>query len=246
MTEQRVILSMKWGTLYSALYVNVLHRACRDHLKGEFRFVCLTDDASGLEPRIEAFPIPNIGCTPEHYRRGAWPKISVFTSALHGLAGRALFIDLDVVILDDIEPFFTVQGPLFGVGGGPDWRHGRVPVAPTLNTSVFGFNLGEQVDISDAFTAAPDAASAQYGNEQQFVEGTARDWAPWPDPWVISYKRHVRRKSLLAPLLGPHPVPQGARIVAFHGKPNPQDFVTESFGRGYRWIGDYWRKYSDG
>lgn len=245
MSEPRVILSMKWGTLYPAIYVNVLYRACRAHLAGNFRFVCLTDDATGLAPGIEPLPIPDIGCTPEHYRRGAWPKLSVFLNPLHDLAGRAVFIDLDVVILGDLAPFFALEGPLFGVGGGPDWRHGKVPTAPTLNTSVFGFTLGSQSHISDNFSANPAKALANYGNEQQFAEGTAREWAPWPDPWVISYKRHIRRKSLLAPLLGPHPVPKGARIVAFHGKPNPQDFVTGRFGRGYDWIGDYWRKYAD-
>jgi hypothetical protein len=245
MSETRVILSMKWGTLYSAEYVNVLYRACRTHLAGNFRFVCLTDDPQGFDPSIEALRIPEIGCTPEHYRRGAWPKISVFSNPLHVLTGRALFIDLDVIILDDITPFFTLEGPLFGVGGGPDWRHGRVPAAPTLNTSVFGFTLGTQSDIVKSFSADPGGASASYGNEQQFVEGTARKWQPWPAPWVISYKRHIRRKSLLAPVIGPHPVPAGARIVAFHGTPNPQDFVTRNFGRGYEWIADYWRRFAD-
>jgi hypothetical protein len=245
MSEPRVILSMKWGTPYSSAYVNVLHRACRTHLAGEFRFVCLTDDAIGFDKEIEALPIPEIGCMPEHFRRGAWPKLSVFSKQLYDLTGRGLFIDLDVVILDDIAPFFALEGPLLGVGGGPDWRHGRVPTAPTLNTSVFGFTLGTQSNIVETFRAHPNGASANYGNEQQFAEGAARTWAPWPAPWVISYKRHIRRKSLLAPVLGPHPVPEGARIVAFHGTPNPQDFVTRNFGRGYEWIADYWRRFAD-
>lgn len=244
MPEDRVVLCMKWGTLYSSTYVNVLYRACRAHLACKFRFVCLTDDARGLDDGIEALGIPDIGCTPEHYRRGAWPKLSVFTDPLYGLTGRALFIDLDVVILDDLEPFFMLQGPLFGVGGGPDWRYGRVPMEPTLNTSTFGFTFGSQRHISDAFSADPKRASGAFGNEQQFVEGTAQVWAPWPEGWVISYKRHVRRRSLFAPLLGPHPIPKGTRIVAFHGKPNPQDFVKGNFGRGYDWIGAYWREFS--
>ncbi|MFD2173234.1 hypothetical protein [Rhodobacter lacus] len=245
MSEPRVILSMKWGTPYSSAYVNVLHRACRAHLAGAFRFVCLTDDATGFDKEIEALPIPDIGCTPEHFRRGAWPKLSVFNNPLYDLKGRGLFIDLDVVILGDLAPFFTLEGPLFGVGAGPGWRHGKVPENPTLNTSVFGFTLGTQSDISDTFRADPNQASARFGNEQEFVEGTAKTWAPWPDPWVISYKRHIRRKSVLAPLIGPHPVPQGARIVAFHGKPNPHDFLTGHHHRGLRWIPDYWHRYAD-
>ncbi len=43
----RVVICMKWGTLYSADYVNVLYNAVRAHLEGPFRFVCLTDDPRG-------------------------------------------------------------------------------------------------------------------------------------------------------------------------------------------------------
>lgn len=243
MTDTRVILSMKWGTLYSSGYVNVLYNACREFISGDFRFVCLTDDPAGLHDAIETHPIPDIGCSQAHYAAGAWPKLSVFTSPLYGLSGRALFIDLDVVILDALDPLFECRGPLHAVGGGRDWRHGRVPTAPTMNTSVFGFDIGGSTEISRAFEKDPNRASGSFGNEQQFVEGTVEEWKPWPDPWVISYKRHIVRKSLLAPLLGPHPVPQGARIVAFHGKPNPRDFASGAGGKGLSWIRDYWLRF---
>ena len=244
MTQNRVVLCMKWGTLYSAQYVNVLYKACRANLTGDFQFICLTDDAQGLNPGITAHPIPDIGCTPAHFAAGAWPKLSVFTAPLYGLSGRAVFIDLDVVIVDAIDPFFEETAPLLAVGGGPKWRHGQVPTNPTMNTSVFGFTLGQQTNIAQTFQNAPNQASASFGNEQQFVEGTAAQWRAWDAPWVVSYKRHIRRKSLLAPLLGPHPVPKGAKIVAFHGKPNPRDFADGAMGRGYDWIRDYWQRFS--
>jgi hypothetical protein len=65
MVQDRVIMCMKWGTLYSAQYVNVLYNACQANLTDPCRFVCLTDDPSGLLSGIEAFPIPDIGLTPE-------------------------------------------------------------------------------------------------------------------------------------------------------------------------------------
>ena len=51
---------MKWGTLYSAEYVNVLYRAVRKNLSGDFRFVCLTSESDGLLDEIETYPIPEI------------------------------------------------------------------------------------------------------------------------------------------------------------------------------------------
>ena len=42
------ILTFKWGTLYSAEYVNRVYRGVKAHLKRPFRFVCVTDDPTGL------------------------------------------------------------------------------------------------------------------------------------------------------------------------------------------------------
>ena len=48
------ILCLKWGTLYSAEYVNRLHRGVKAHLHRPFRFVCVTDDPSGLVATAKA------------------------------------------------------------------------------------------------------------------------------------------------------------------------------------------------
>ena len=53
-----LILTMKWGTLYSADDVNRLFRQVRRHLIPPHRFICFTDDARGLDPGIEAMPLP--------------------------------------------------------------------------------------------------------------------------------------------------------------------------------------------
>ena len=87
MNSPRVVLCMKWGTLYPAEYVNVLYSACRKYIHGEFRFVCLTNEAEGIAEGVEVFPIPDIGLDEWHYYNGAWPKLGVFLSDLYGLRG---------------------------------------------------------------------------------------------------------------------------------------------------------------
>ena len=127
---ERVVLCMKWGTLYSAKYVNILHRAVKDHLSYPFRFVCLTDDADGLDPEIEHHPIPDLGLPEEKVYHGAWPKLSVFGVRLYDLTGRCLFIDLDSVIVGSLDPFFDVDATFHAIGGGVDWRRGAEQVKP--------------------------------------------------------------------------------------------------------------------
>ena len=70
------ILTLKWGRMYSAEYVNRIYRGVKRHLHRPFRFVCVTDDPSGLDDGIDAQPLPE---KPEWFRINArypaWPNI---------------------------------------------------------------------------------------------------------------------------------------------------------------------------
>lgn len=246
----RVVLCMKWGTLYGADYVNVLHSAVRRHLKGTFRFVCLTDDATGLADGIEHHPIPNIGYAPRHWQSGAWPKLSVFVDDLYGLRGRALFLDLDIVVAGPLDPLFEAEGDLIAVSGGGDWGRRDRGRRIEANTSAFAFDLGAQAQIVRAFQADPMGAVSGFRIEQRFVERHATSWRPWPEAWIVSFKRHLRRPVGLGLILPPRRPPPEVRIVAFHGEPRPKALVRKGWwgvaphlGRGpVDWVADYWRE----
>ena len=49
---------MKWGKKYGSEYVNRLYAMVRRHLRGDFHFVCLTDDAAGIRSEVQCLPIP--------------------------------------------------------------------------------------------------------------------------------------------------------------------------------------------
>ena len=95
MSTVRTVVCMKWGTLYSPEYVNVLYRACRANITGDFRFVCLTDDRTGLLPEVDVFPIPDIGLDTWHYfngapapARGQWARGSATAGAASAVRSR--------------------------------------------------------------------------------------------------------------------------------------------------------------
>ncbi|MFP5480675.1 MAG: glycosyltransferase, partial [Alphaproteobacteria bacterium] len=100
MPRERVVLCMKWGTLFPSDYVNVLFRAVSANLAPGFRFVCMTDRTEGLDPGITTVPIPDIGLTPGQIRApGVWRKLALFHPDVAELSpgARALVIDLDMV-----------------------------------------------------------------------------------------------------------------------------------------------------
>ena len=94
--KQVTVVCMKWGTYYGPEYVNRLHAGVHAHLSRPFRFVCFTDDATGLVPDVEARPLPDTGSPETADTR--WRKLALFRPDLD-LSGTVLFLDLDLVSL---------------------------------------------------------------------------------------------------------------------------------------------------
>ena len=248
----RCILCMKYGTAYPADYVNVLFNACRKALRRPARFVCLTDDAAGLLPGIETFPIPDVGLTREEwFRGGVWPKIGLFDRDMHGLRGRAVFIDLDMVVLGGVDDFFDHGGDIVGIDAGANWGRTHPVGPPQLGSGLMAFDLGAHGDIADQFRADKSAILARHRQEQRFVHEMRPNLAFWPQPWVISFKRALRRPIGPDLLLPPHAPPPSAKVLAFHGTPRPADLMQPGrrfwdrfphLGNGpVPWMVDYWR-----
>ena len=130
--EDNIILCMKWGTKYGAEYVNRLYNMVQRHLTLPFKMVCLTDRTEGIDPNVQCFPIPPLDLPAGSPERG-WNKLSTFEPDLYGLKGNALFLDLDVVIVDNIDCFFQEPGEFLIIH---DWKR---PWRITGNSSVFHF-----------------------------------------------------------------------------------------------------------
>ena len=248
----RFILCMKWGRAFVPDYVNVLHNACRKAMAQPFRFVCLTDDAAGLAGGIEVLPVPDLGLAPaDWFRPGVWPKIALFDRHFHGLRGRALFIDLDMVVVRGLDDFFAINGTLVGIDAGPGWGRSGRQFTPELGSGIFAFDPGGLSEIAETFRAEPAATWTRFRTEQKYVHHMAPDAGFWPEGWVISFKRALRQPIGLDLFLPPHRPPDTARVVAFHGTPRPADLMHPGrrfwdrfphMGNGpVPWLVDYWQ-----
>ena len=235
---ERVVLSMKWGNFYAPDYVNVLYGGVAAHLPGPFRFICLTDDTTGIRPEVECHPIPDMGLPTRGWKSGAWPKVSVFRPDLYGLTGRALFIDLDSMICDDLAPMFDLPGRMVLI---KEWKrpidhlklHPRVRGA----SGVFAFDLGGLTHLHDMLVETPGPWLDRIKNDQRYIEHLVPDRSFWPDDWVTSFKRHVLPGPVVNRFRGPGLPPAGTKILAFHGRPRPAELVPD---QGQIW-GDFWR-----
>jgi hypothetical protein len=241
------VLCIKWGNKYGPEYVNKLHSMVSRHLRRPFRFVCLTDDAAGIEPNIEVKPIPAVGFDEFDLRKPwtfghGWLKITSFAQPLYDLQGRTLFLDLDIVIVDSLEPFFEQSGDFIVI---KEWdkRDG------TGNTSCYLYTIGAHADAIEHLKNGYPQSIADVRNEQEFITGyLARQGkvSYWPQEWCRSFKRHCMRRGIMGWFAQPQ-IPPGARIIVFHGKPNPPDVIAGVSGKWYRrvvpakWVLDNWR-----
>ena len=212
-----------------------------------FRFICLTDDYSGLDENIERFPIPDVGVDIDdsegRKRVQAWKKLTTFAEHLYDFEGTCLFLDLDVVIVDSIDCYFEPEGDFFII---KDWGDER----ENGNSSIYRFTAGALSEVLDYFCANRDQIVEEFGNEQEYLTDRIRQMGKlqfWPSEWCLSYKHDCLPHNRLKRWFAPASKPEHGKIIVFHGSPNPDEAVAGIGDRWYRrlrpapWILNYWR-----
>jgi len=242
-----LVLCMKWGTKFGPAYVNRLHAMVRRNLSRPLRFVCLTEDDAGFSPDIEVLPLPDVGWT-EGIREHGWWKVGLFSESLGDVSGPALFLDLDVVIVDALDPLFDQPGEVLVPR---DYRRIRVRGDTFVgNTSVLRFPVGKYPEVMEEFRRDFPAIRGRVRNEQEYLSHHFHErglLGYWPSEWCPSFKRHCVAPWPLSHVRTPR-LPDGSRVVVFHGRPNPEEALAGRGGRWYRpilptpWVADYWRE----
>ncbi len=216
------MICVKWGQKYGPEYVNRLYAMARRHTTGPLRFVCLTDDATGLRSEVDAFPLPDLGCDHPQRSMGKWRKLVLWGGnipELTGLHGPVLFVDLDTVIVDNIDGYFT--------HGDPDQvylaRNWSKPLHRLGQTSVFRYPVGRNAQILENFRRDPQGIADRVRFEQHYItESVPGGIEFWPEDWTRHFRLHCLPPFPLRYFMPAH-LPAKARIVTFAGGPNPSD-----------------------
>ena len=248
MTDNRYVICMKWGSKYDAQYVNRLYHMVKRHLTLDFQMVCLTDDSTGIHKDIKCYPIPELNLPANLPERG-WKKLTTFKPELYDLKGVALFLDIDIVIVDNIDCFFTHKATHDdSVMIIRDWKK---PWRMVGNSSVYRFKVGQNTypNLLCHFEQNFEQIRQQFRHEQAFLSNYLREYHHleyWDASWCVSFKYHCLQKIPMAYFVPPKK-PVGAKIIIFHGEINPPDAITGGGGKWYRhvkpspWLIPYWQ-----
>lgn len=210
-------LCLKAGDAYGPEYVNILFDMVRRNLSVGYpgRFVCLTDNPSGLDDGIQTLPLP---ANLETW----WGKLYMFKRDLFADGERIVFMDLDTLIVGSLDSLARYSGKFACL------RDFYYP--ERLGPAVIAWEAGEySASIYDEWLAkgSPrhpmgDLWWLNQLNGGRFAKqiDILQDVLPGK---FCSYKADCH----------PYP-PKGAAVVCFHGQPKPSNCGAE-------WVQSVWK-----
>jgi hypothetical protein len=193
-----IVCCIKVGIAYGPEYPNRLAAAVGRNLHRPHRFVCLTDDPTGLrcpsEPIFASYP-------------GWWSKLVLFKPHAALMGERVLYLDLDTVILQDIGFLADYQG---------DFALLRDFYRPAgYGSAIMSIAPGWGQTIWNQFRADPVFIMQSLHGDQEWIETVVTGADLWQDLYpgrIGSYKADALQAG-----------PKDFSLVCFHGTPKPHE-----------------------
>lgn len=215
---------LKHGAKYGPEYVNKLYNMSQRHLSLPHRFVCFTDNTSGLNPNIEIVNLPDNANI-----QGWWWKPFIFREGHFPNGDTCLYFDLDMVIVDSIDKLVDyMPGRFVGLQDvgrvfRPGWRK--------LGSAVMRWQANTYTNIWSDFNKTPQLAKRFHG-DQDWIWHLHKDSIQFfPEDWIRSYKWEIRDRTELVGLgrgskfgtVRNPTIPKDTAVLAFHGFPDVHD-----------------------
>lgn len=216
--------------------VNVLRRMVRRNYAKRHRFICITDDATGIDPEVEIVPLwrdfedlknPGGSKNPSCYRR-----LKLFSREAEKIVGkRFVTLDLDAVIIRDVAPLWDRPEDIVLWG---DTARGT-----PYNGSMILHRTGSRSHVWETFDPIK---TPQAGVFRRYIGSDQASLAvllgPNEPKWtsadgVLSFRNEVAPTWSLKKAL-----PDNARIVFFHGRHDPWNPDIQAT---YPFVRDNWR-----
>lgn len=244
------IATMKWNppdtdsgkrelhSLYSSEMVNGLYRDLQQNVKVPFKFVCITDDPSGLNEGIEARPLP----TKLQGLEESWAKVFLFSPDMEYILGeRFCYIDMDAIVTGDITPLLQLDNEMVvtrfcsNKESKKSLRRVGTNKAKLCNTCFYVMNAGcaswvwHDFNLQWALTThqtkpehlrwykGSDQAWVSYCLHKNFILGDIR--IVGPDSGLFEFKRLDEYE---------YEMPNFSRVIFFGGNDHPYDTGTRN------------------
>jgi hypothetical protein len=189
-----------------AEYVRRLQDGVFENLTLPYRFVCLSD-----------VDIPGVECIPARFP-GWWEKVRLFEPGL--FYGRVLFLDLDTFLVGNINHIAGYSGHFATLHDF--WNPKGLGPAVMLFDPEWAAHIYQEWKAEGYPMRDPRGDQGWIENRNQGRMRKDVDILQELHPGeFVSYKTHCTKG-----------IPEGARVVCFHGKPRPHE------AKG--WVEEHW------
>lgn len=232
------VVTFKWckpgyRTIFTAEHVNTMYSMVARHYEDPFRFICITDDATGIRPEVECVPLW------DHYRNlknptwswgpNCFPRLYTYSKDFERIAGkRFVCVDLDVVITADLRPLWNRPEDFVIYASATAGGH--------YNGSMWMMTAGCRSQVWDDFDPEVSPLLANRagcrGSDQGWIQyRLGKGEATWDvKDGIYAYRTDMKRKERV--------LPTDARMVIFHGIPKPWERSSQ---RASPWIQEHYR-----
>jgi hypothetical protein len=218
------------GDAYDWIYVERLYRMVSRNISAQLVFHVFTEHDRSVPPHMVKHclePWPGVAGP----KRAWWYKLQMFDP--RHWSGDLLYFDLDVVIVNDIT--WAVQESTEQFWAVRDFRYLQRSTHWGINSSMMWWNVAKFAWVWEKFSTDMSSIIQQFPGDQDFLQSViaVKDLRLFDTDQVVSWRWQCldggwdfRTRTHLIPGQGTR-VPNGASVLAFHGRPKPHE-VTDS------------------
>lgn len=214
---------LKHGKKYSSSYVNKLYNMVTRHCTVPHGFACITEDPSHLDQRIQVIPLPNFPGI-----EGWWYKPWVFSNDIP-LDGTIIFLDLDIVIVQNIDSLWNYRPNDFCIIR--DFNRVNIKDWNKFNSSIFKFQKGQFPSVWSNLIRDLSMVKRLHGDQDWIYSQIKTNYSFWPDEWIQSYKWEIRNRNDVVKIglkrqfkeIANPKIDSRTKILVFHGDPKPDE-----------------------
>ena len=211
-----------YGDKYPVEYVQKLYNMVQRNITLDHKFIVFTDLVKihkQVEGNIEfrKFPVDDLN--------GWWNKMQLFHPNSN-LDGTTLYMDLDVVITDNIDCFFTYK-PEADFVGMNDFN----PTTKQWNSSIMKFKNDKlHGKLWHKFMDDRPNLLRRFAGDQNLISDFIKETPgceSYPDSWTQSYKWYDRKGNRYSRSAMTYEHNGESIVTVFHGQPNPHQSDQE-------------------
>ena len=236
------VVCLYWGNKYRVEYVKTLYNMTQRHLTIPHKFIIYTDHVK-LHKIVKGDNV-EVRKVPFEDYQGWWNKLTLFSPKAN-LVGDSLYFDLDVVITDNIDCFFTYE------------EDSKVVLMRDFNLTTKGFNSSIMRFNNEIMTPCVwepyqkekkilDKLQGDQNVISQCIKQTPENYKVYPDDWTFSAKWYDRSNPRFKKSEWTFKHYPGAKVAVFHGKPDPLQLADPHPHESYdmdtiAWVKNHWK-----